>query len=279
MRLVGVVCGVAVLGAVTIAAPAKLAASPSPRQVGEADRNCQFALQALRSGNIVKAKSLYGKALRAFPEFPDALTGLGHVAMSERRFDEALQDFDAAQRAYADFSNTLFELQLQRFQHNQERIALLRDEIRDTQRLIATRMTSGNSGRLDQHIMQLESEIQQLETMKAPDAASTGEPGELHFYIGNALFNMNRLDDALEAWETCARMAPRYSLVYNNLAVAYWKKGLIDRALESLARAERLGLPVSPSFKADLEHAAAEHGHGVPEKIGDARVGSAESPH
>jgi tetratricopeptide (TPR) repeat protein len=276
MRLEGVVFGVVVLGAASVAEPAKLAPTPSQRQVGEADRNCQFALQAMRSGNVSKAKSLYGKALKSFPDFPDALTGLGHVAMSERHFDQALTHFQGAERAYQTFSNSLFELQRERFQRSQEQIASLRDEIRDTQRLISARMAYGETGRLEQHIMQLEGQIQQLENSKAPDVAGTAEPGELHFYIGNALFNMNRLDKALDEWETCARMAPHFSLVYNNLAVAYWKKGKLDRALESLARAERLGLPVNPAFKADLEKSASERSHALPEKIGDAHLGARE---
>src|SRR5215475_3285088 len=267
MRLEGVVFGVVLFGAAAVAAPAKLAASPTQRQVGEADRNCQFALQALRSGNISKAKSLYGKALKVFPDFPDALTGLGHVAMTERRFDIALTEFKGAQKAYQNFSNALFELQMQRFQHSQEQIGALRDELRETQRLLATRMTSGNTGRLDQHIMELEAQIQHLETMKPPDARDMTEPGELHFYLGNALFNMNRLDEALDEWETCSHMTPHFSLVYNNLAVAYWKKGKLDRAMESLTRAETLGLPVNPSFKADLQRSAAEHGLAVTAKV------------
>ena len=71
-------------------------------------------------------------------------------------------------------------------------------------------------------------------TATVAEMRAMAEPGELHFYIGNALFNMNRLDEALEAWETCARMTPRFSLVYNNLAVAYWKKGRLDRAVDRI---------------------------------------------
>src|SRR5437870_5028039 len=148
MRLEGVVFGVAVFAATAAAAPAKLAVSPTQRQVSDADRHCQFALQALRSGNVAKAKSLYGKALKTFPEFPDALTGLGHVAMSERRFGEALQDFNDARGAYVSFSGALFELQIEHFQRSQEQIGELRDQIQSMQQLVATRMTSvsGNSG-------------------------------------------------------------------------------------------------------------------------------------
>ena len=275
MRLAGVVLGIAVLGTAAQAASVKLAPSPTQRQVGEADRNCQFALQALKSGNVNKAKSLYTKALKVFPEFPDALTGLGHVALSERRFGEALMDFKRARSAYQTFSGALFELQMERFHYSQGLIASLRDQIRDTQRLITTRTKEGgNTGRLEQHVTELEARIQQLETVKAPDATGVTEPGELHFYLGNALFNMNRLDEALDEWETCARMAPHFSLVYNNLAVAYWKKGELDRAIGSLSRAERLGLPVNPAFKADLERSAAEGNLPVAQTAGETRLGS-----
>ena len=139
MRLLGVVLVVAVLGNSVIAASSKLAPTPSQRQVGEADRHCQFGLQALKSGNVAKAKSLFSKALKVFPDFPDALTGLGHVAMSERRFGYALIEFKEARSAYQTFSSALFELHMDRFQHTQGEIAALRDEIRDTQRLVAKR--------------------------------------------------------------------------------------------------------------------------------------------
>src|SRR4029453_19327188 len=110
MRLEGIFLGVVFLGTAAVAEPAKLAASPTQRQAGEATRNCQFPLKALRSGNVTKVKSLYGKALKIFPEFPDALTGLGHVAMTERRFDQALTLFQEAEGAYRTFSDALFEL-------------------------------------------------------------------------------------------------------------------------------------------------------------------------
>jgi tetratricopeptide (TPR) repeat protein len=220
-----------------------------------------------------KAKSLYGKALKIFPDFPDALTGMGHVAMSERRFGDALLDFEQAKVAYTTFSNALFELQMDRYQHSQGQIAAIRDEIRDVERQIATRLASGNTGRLEQHITELEAQIQHLETVKPPDATGVTEPGELHFYMGNALFNLNKYDEALDEWETCARMTPHFPLVYNNLAVAYWKKGRLDRAVDSLSRAERLGLPVNPAFKSDLVKSAAAQGS-VTQTVGDASLGS-----
>jgi hypothetical protein len=45
-------------------------------------------------------------------------------------------------------------------------------------------------------------------------------------------------------------------MVHNNLALAYWKAGRLVDAKASLARAEELGFPVHPQFKADLHGAS-----------------------
>jgi Flp pilus assembly protein TadD len=64
--------------------------------------------------------------------------------------------------------------------------------------------------------------------------------------------NLSRDEEALEAWETCVREDPSFSLVYNNLAVAYWKAGRLDEARAALTKAEELGVQVNPEFKAAL---------------------------
>ena len=56
---------------------------------------------------------------------------------------------------------------------------------------------------------------------------------------------------------TCAAKSPKFSMVQNNLTVAYWKKGRFDDAKRALARAQELGFPVNPQFKTDLEQASA----------------------
>ena len=233
-------------------------ASPTPRQLRDADRYCQFGNQTLKSGNLNKARGLFEKAVKILPEFPDARLGLGHVAMGERSFETALAEYSAARDGYVKFENSLFELQLLHYTQAQDEISKVRDEIRNYLRLTAGR-SSQNASLVERRVTELEEIVHQLEMVKAPSLDAGREaPGEVHFFIGNALFNLNRLNEAVEAWETCARKSPKFPLVYNNLAVAYWKQGNIDQARESLARAERLGLPVNPSFKADLDKSASE---------------------
>ncbi len=82
-------------------------------------------------------------------------------------------------------------------------------------------------------------------------------PGEFHFYVGNAMFQLGRVDGAVESWERCRDAKPRFAMVYNNLALAYWKQGRLDDAVAALDKAGELGFPVNPDFRADLTRASA----------------------
>jgi tetratricopeptide (TPR) repeat protein len=186
--------------------------------------------------------------------------------MGERRFEDALEKFSLARDEYVEFSDSLFDLKLLHYQQSQEEIGKIRDEIMNLQKLVYTKPL-GSANMIERRILELEGEIHQLEMIKPPQIDAAREPpGEVHFYIGNALFNLDRLDEALTAWETCARMSPKVSLAYNNLAVAYWKRGRVDLAMDSLDRAERLGLAVNPRFRADLQ----SH---LSERVGSAAIG------
>src|SRR4030095_12078401 len=68
------------------------------RAIAEANRGAS----ALEKGNVKKAKESFQKALAAVPGFPNGHLGLGHIAMRERRFDEALSEFLAAEEGYRD---------------------------------------------------------------------------------------------------------------------------------------------------------------------------------
>lgn len=249
--------GFAVFGVIASLACHAAHANPTPHQINEADRYCRFGTRALKAGNIGKARGLFEKAMRVLPAFPDAHMGLGHVAMGDRKFEEALAEYNLARLAYVEFSDALFDLQLRHYDQAQDRISRLRDEVGTYRRMMAAR-PFGNTAQMDRGITELEQEIQRLEQVRSPaaDAKSREAPGETYFYIGNALFNLSRLDEAVQAWETSAMESPRFSLVYNNLAVAYWKQGRFEEAVNSLNRAERLGLPVNPRFRADLERSS-----------------------
>lgn len=217
------------------------------QDIGKASRLCQKAERALRSGNLEGAKSQYGDALELVPKFPQAQIGLGQIAMTEQRFAEAQTHFEAARDGFAELGDALNSIQSKRYGQAQRQINEMRDQLNQLNRFSSSPQASIDRTRL-------ENEIERLQAIQPPsDDESGGAPGEVYFYIGNAQFQQGKVDDALGSWQTCAELSPKFAMVYNNLAIAYWKKGEIGKALDSLDRAEELGFPVNPAFREDLE--------------------------
>ena len=105
----------------------------------------------------------------------------------------------------------------------------------------------------------MQNTILQLQAIDPPDPDELmSAPGEVYFYIGYALYQLDRSTEALAAWETCREKSPKFALVHNNLALIYMRLGRLEQARESIERAQELGFPVHPQFKADLERAILE---------------------
>lgn len=227
-------------------------AGPTSRQIRDADNNFKFAARALKAGNVRKARTYYTKALEIIPSFPEAHIGMGHIALGEGRFEDALREYEAARNGYAELGDALFDHELTRYMEAQQQIRDIRDRIRELQRALTLRPAL-DPHTIEREIVQLEASSQQLESIKAPLRGGIEPPGELSFYAGNALFRLGRVDEAIREWEICTQKSPKFPLVYNNLAVAYIKKSRLHDALQSVALAERMGVVVNPGLKADLE--------------------------
>jgi len=220
------------------------------RLIKKAGQLCQKGNRALESGKPEEAKTYYGKAVDAVPTFPTALIGLGRIAMGEKRFEDALASYERAKEGYAQIGASMAGIESRRYADAQRQIASMHDTIANLQ--------ASATSNVNIQISQLEGAISQLEAINPPNPTDASEPpGEIYFHIGNALFQLNRIDEALAAWETCRERSPEFPLVYNNLALAYWKLERLAEARTSLDKAAELGFNVNPRFKADLERAAA----------------------
>lgn len=217
--------------------------------ISKASRFTSKGNRAMKSGDVEKAREQFEKALAASHAFPDAHLGLGMIAMRAGNFDDALQHYEAARDAYDDYGEALLDVEAKRFSDAQANIRDLQDSIQSLQ--------SSTGGQVSNQVAQLQNRIAMLQAVQPPQPGEDeGPPGEIYFYIGNALFQLQRVADATEAWETCREKSPDFPMVYNNLALAYWQGGRLDDAMASLAKAEELGFPVNPQFKADLAAAA-----------------------
>jgi len=257
--------------AAALAAAACLAMRPAPAapaSAGDLRRaagECQEGTKLLMANDVAKAKERFGKALAIVPTYPDGLLGMGHVDMREGKFEDALKSYQGARDGYKDLGESIMDLQAKRYTETQRTIATLRDNLRNMTSSQTENSARADPTQLQRAIATTEDQIRRLEAVDIPSRDKPTEPpGEVYFHMGNAQFRLERIDDAIDSWETCAQKSPKFSMVHNNLAVAYWKKGRLDDAKKELARAKEMGFPVNPQFVADLEKASAAGGAPAP---------------
>jgi tetratricopeptide (TPR) repeat protein len=262
-----------VLAVLIATSPVSAADDARSHELRQANKLTTKGNRALETGNLTKAKQFYEKALTSVPDFPDAHLGLGHVAMRERKFQQALRSFERANDGYLEMNHVLFRLEQDAYHDAQGKLAELRAQLaalEANQRNLEAAAQQGDSddrGNVSRtlyginmndqaRIARLEQEIFRLEGLQPPTQVTADRvPGKIHFFRGNALMNLNRTDEAIEAWETCARDEPGFAPVYNNLAVAYFRTGRLEYAERAVRKAEELGITVHPQFKADLARA------------------------
>jgi tetratricopeptide (TPR) repeat protein len=212
----------------------------------------------LKAGSLEKALKLFDRAVEIAPGYPDAQLGVGHVAMRHGRFEEALDAYQRARDGYLMMSDAVLGSQRENYDSAQEQLPGLNRRLAVLEQQEAA-MANLGGGWVRREIARVEREINLLENVQAPGAADQAEvPARIHFFVGNALWNLGREEEAMEAWRTCVREEPAFPLVYNNLAVGYLKIGRVDEARGAVARAEDLGLQVNPGLKEELARASDE---------------------
>lgn len=257
-----ILAGVAVVFLGALAAMA--ARDVEERDLRMAMRCAQRGLSSLQKGNVARAREDFDHALAKVPGLPDAHTGLGHLAMRESRFEEALQEYRLAEEGWKSMASLRLRMETERYARSRDELQRLRAlQLELAQASSRSQMRPGASGngatgagQFARQRMELDTKIRALEATNVPTADATQEPpGDVFFFQGNALFDLKRTDEAIVAWEAAAKAMRKFAPVQNNLAVAYWKAGRLDDAWASLKRAEALGFKVNPSFRADLERA------------------------
>ena len=237
---------VALASALALAVAPTFAGMAIP-DVQRASGYCKTAERAMRAGNLKKAREALGKALVVMPTYPGVHMGLGHVALMEKRYPDALREYMEARTDYSRFQGAMFNLKVKDYADAQVEIVALQDEMRNQAKLAPSVFRQSK----------LEAAVLRLERMDLPTRQPRDEtPGQIDFYIGNALFHLGRRDEAVASWEECLRKDRDMAPAYQNLAVGYWQQGRFTDARRTLAEAESRGLRTSPGLKADLERSA-----------------------
>jgi tetratricopeptide (TPR) repeat protein len=255
-------------GVVVLLAWGSALADAVERDLRQALGYAHRGLSSLQKGNGARALEDFDRALAKVPDLPDAHMGLGHLAMRDKRFEDALREYRTAQEGFRKLAALLKQFTAERYVRSRDELDQLRivkSQLDREAMQMQSRGTNASSsstgsmsvGQIERERAEIEQKIRALESMGLPSEDRTPEaPAKLYFFEGNALFDLGRLDEALAAWERAAKGDPSLAPVQNNLAVAYWRKGRISEAQRALHRAETLGFKVNPNFRADLSRAS-----------------------
>ena len=86
----------------------------------------------------------------------------------------------------------------------------------------------------------------------------TEVPAEFSLALGSAYLRSGRMDDAQKAYAEAIKVNPKLGEAHNNLAFVYFRAGRLDEAENELKAAEKVGFPVNPRFKDDVQKAKKE---------------------
>ena len=232
------------------------AAIPGRRELTKAEKLYQAGLEKQKKGDVQGARTDFLGALEVYPDFGAAQLEIGKMLLAEKKFGEAVTALEKAEELFARTSDERRKAAMRNYQDAQKEIVEQQKQIRDLQMPgpITNKM---NETEIQTEVNDREDRVKRLQAIPQPSERDFQRaPGDLYFYLGNAYLREDRLDEALKAWETCRDLMPAFPAVYNNLAFAYWKRGRIEEARTALAKAEELGAPINPEFKAKLEQAA-----------------------
>jgi len=200
-------------------------------------------------------------ALQLFPDYADALHGLGKARM-------ALRDYQAAARAFERCRDSYAHAGTQDAEHQAIAAAVRRSQIDNLRRRVAdlegTAFASSGTGRgvnppsSNNDVLELKLQIRELEAQRDTGAV-TGKPPAVPAFVslalGSAYFRLERMADAEREFRSAIAVQPKFGEARSNLALVCLLTGRAAEAQEHVKIAEEARFTVSPELKRQIREA------------------------
>jgi tetratricopeptide (TPR) repeat protein len=247
--------GAAALG-VLIAAMASAQVEPHRSEPGAiqgykvARASYENARKYFEKRDLEKAREELEHCLKRMPQFSDAHFLLAKIEYLEKRFPEALAHMDRAAATYVAFGALYADRQSDR-RKEVERLRSAKGERLSDLRAQLSQLTSPEARlALEMQIARLQQEHDALQgEILEPLEAGMGMPADYHFFHGNILLRLKRLDDAAAQYREALRVDPTHRAATNNLASLYLDAGQPRVAKDVLDQAEAAGVLVDAELR------------------------------
>jgi tetratricopeptide (TPR) repeat protein len=198
-------------------------------------------------------------ALQIYPEYADALYGLGKARMALHQYPAAASAFERARDSYARAGTQDAEHRLLANRAREDQVRTLR------QRLAMMETSAAASGggpgggvapsaealNLRQQIRELRGEREAGPATGTPSAV----PAFLSLSLGSAYFRLDRLADAEREFRAAVAVEPKFGEALSNLALVCLLTGRAAEAQQHVRVAEEAKFRVNPELKRQIREA------------------------
>ena len=198
----------------------------------------------LSSERFEKAVEEFQAATKLDAVFTDAYFGLGHAYMGLRRYASAAQAYERCLSA----AQTIFGM---REQNRGRTDQLITDQLRTLREALAqtSKMPAGQRNA----VLGIESRIRELERSRSGMTDRFEPPAQVLLALGSAHYRNGDAIAARERWEQAVRINSKLGEGWNNLAVVYMQSGRRADAEDAIRNAERNGFRVNPKLKEEIK--------------------------
>ena len=194
---------------------------------------------AYKSGDVAAAKRLLSKIIKIEPNQPDANSNMGAILVASGDLEEALLFIKTALEANFSIAQYWF---------NYIDVLFKLDRFTEASELMAIARNKGCKGRafgdlekkLNSTEVELKNRIQRLQKLDEDGAYNYFIP----FGIGEALQNLGKLEEAIEAYNKALDIKPDYAEAYYNMGIALKDQGKLEEAIEAYNKA----LAIKPDY-------------------------------
>jgi protein O-GlcNAc transferase len=237
--------------------------SPAPRTTLTPDM--QRAQQHDRAGwTRVDAKDFDGAArefeaaLQIYPEYADALHGLGKSRMALRQYDAAARALERCRDSYAHAGSADAEHRLLANRARENQLTILRRRLTDLERPSTAATIRGATPSTNSEVLDLKQQIREIQADREPGPV-TGRPAPVPAFVslalGSAYFRLDRLADAEREFRAAVAVEPQFGEAHSNLALVCLLTGRAAEAQEHVRTAEEAKFTVNAELKRQIREA------------------------
>lgn len=195
-------------------------------------------------------------ALQIYPEFADALHGLGKARMALKDYDGAARALERARDSYGRSGTEDAEYRLLANRAKEDQLRLLRQRLADLENASGPSSGAGILGTTE--LLNLKQQIRDLQGDRDV-GPSTGEPRPVPPFIslalGSAYFRLDRLADAERQFRAAIAVDPKFGEAHSNLALVCLLTGRPQDAQAHVRIAEEARFKVNPELKRQIREA------------------------